>query len=93
MLTVDPDKRITLGQLWSHPWVRGATRWEPVGASVYCVLSDPSTGAVYADEQLVDELEASGYPRQMVLQSLLASEVNYLTAAYYLLAEGEWVPG
>ncbi|KAJ9506828.1 hypothetical protein QJQ45_030402, partial [Haematococcus lacustris] len=90
MLTVDPEKRITLGQLWSHPWVRGATRWEPVGASVYCVLSDPSTGAVYADEQLVDELEASGYPRQMVLQSLLASEVNYLTAAYYLLAEGEW---
>jgi hypothetical protein len=68
MLSVDPDRRITIEQLWGHPWLKAASRWEPLGASIYQISTDAGTGAVYADEQLVAELEAAGYARQMVLQ-------------------------
>lgn len=86
---MDPDRRITFEQVWQHPWVRAANKWEAVGASIYMVRAEPSTGAVYADEQLVSELETAGYPRSLILQHLLNGECNYLTASYYLLAEGK----
>ena len=34
----------------------------------YMVRIEPSTGAVYADEQLLQELEVAGYKRSPLLQ-------------------------
>ena len=42
--------------------------WEPHGAGVYNVRVDPCTGAVHADEQLLQEMEMAGYPKATVLQ-------------------------
>lgn len=68
MLTVDPTRRITLEQVWQHPWVRAGPRWEPVGSSIYNVKVDVHTGAVYADAQLLQELEEAGFSRSKMLQ-------------------------
>ena len=44
-------------------------RWEPSSAvCAYMVRIEPSTGAVYADEQLLQELEVAGYKRSLLLQ-------------------------
>ena len=44
-------------------------RWEPSRAlCAYLVRVEPSTGAVYADEQVLQELEAVGHQRGLVLQ-------------------------
>ncbi len=127
MLTVDPLRRVTFDVVMNHPWVKQA-RWEPPGNFAYMVRVEPTTGAVYADEQLLQvreviqglrvvnqrmgcllcfsrgqtntgiihldppplqELEAAGFARAKVLQSLLQSEANSCTAAYYLLAEAK----
>lgn len=55
-------------QVRAHPFIHGGAEWEPLGGSIYSVRTDMASGAVYADEQLVGEMEAAGYPRQMVLQ-------------------------
>lgn len=87
MLSVDPSKRITFEEFWSHPWIQQSLKWEPTGLSANTVRTDTSTGAVYADEQLLEAMENLGYSRSAVLQSLLLGEFNSLTACYYLLAE------
>ncbi len=65
---MDPTRRITCEQIMQHPWLQGGPKWEPMGATVYMVRVDPATGAVYADEQLLQEMEVAGYPRATVLQ-------------------------
>ena len=55
-------------QVWQHPWVRAGPRWEAIGSSIYHVRTDPTTGAVYADAQLLQELEEAGYSRSKLLQ-------------------------
>jgi hypothetical protein len=53
MLTLDPDQRITLEQVWAHPWVASVPRWQPPGVGagrLYRALTDPTTGAVLPDD-------------------------------------------
>lgn len=90
MLTVDPTARITLRMMRFHPWFTLASpQFDPIGTSLYTVRADPESGAVYADEQLIGEMESAGYPRHMVLQHLLNADADYVTAGYYLLVEGK----
>ncbi|GAX80939.1 hypothetical protein CEUSTIGMA_g8374.t1 [Chlamydomonas eustigma] len=89
MLTVDPSKRTTFEGVLSHPWVRQAVKWDLPNSTAYMVKVEPTTGAVYADEQLLQELESGGFVRSKVLQSLLQGEANSMTAAYFLLAEAK----
>jgi hypothetical protein len=50
---------------------------------------DDSTGLIAADEGILTELESHSYPRAMVLKLLAANECNYVTASYFLSAEGK----
>jgi hypothetical protein len=72
MLIVDPDRRITFEQLWGHPWVRGAARWEPLGASIYQVTTDPSSGEEGRhSQQSSDSEEIRGDQRILVKSSIV----------------------
>lgn len=44
-------------------------------------------GGVEAQASILEELEGHGYSRSAVVRYLAASECNYITASYYLLAE------
>ena len=41
------------------------------------------------EEETVAEVVRFGYPREYVVQSLLANEANYCTASYYLLNQDQ----
>ena len=87
MLTTDPDKRVTFEQLVNHPWVRGASRWEGLGASLYTtVRCEPSSGAVYADDGVLADLAEADYPPSLVLYNLLNNEVSLDTSYYFLFS-------
>eukprot|EP00878_Enallax_costatus_P027234 GHUV01029297.1.p1 GENE.GHUV01029297.1~~GHUV01029297.1.p1 ORF type:complete len:198 (+),score=48.38 GHUV01029297.1:41-595(+) len=89
MLTVDPDRRITLAEVAAHPWTRGSgPGWEMPSSNCYAppaVTHDDAT----ADQSILAELETHGYPRATTLRYLAAGDTNYVTASYYLLAEGK----
>ena len=76
MLHVDPSKRITFAEFWDHPWIRQASRWEATGLVANAVKTDTSTGAVYADEQLLQVMEEAGYSRSGTLQVRISRMSN-----------------
>ncbi|EFJ49603.1 hypothetical protein VOLCADRAFT_42482, partial [Volvox carteri f. nagariensis] len=85
MLTTDPEKRITFPQ---HSWVRNGPQWRERGVNCYEVAPDPAApGGVRCDEQIVAELEVSGYTRSALVQHLIAGDANHITASYFLLCE------
>ena len=56
------------------------------------LLSDDTCVSNYSfvvEEETVAEVVRFGYPREYVVQSLLANEANYCTASYYLLNQDQ----
>lgn len=53
MLTVDPERRITFAEVWSHPWVRGGPAWLDRGVNIYALVPDvTAAGGLRCDEQV-----------------------------------------
>lgn len=86
MLTVDVEKRITFDQILQHPWVQQIPQWQPTWRSM---RREGSTGLVQPNEEVLQELQQRGYPRDVVLSQLQNNLCNYTTAAYHLLAEAK----
>ena len=80
MLCVEPAKRITFEELWEHAWIKQSPKWEPSGLKANTVKTDASTGAVYADEQLLQVMEEAGYSRSAVLQVSLNKDRGLMMA-------------
>ena len=76
-------------QIWLHPWVKAGPLWSPPAHSAYQLRMDEATGLLAADESILTDLEGHSYPRGMVMKLLAANECNYVTASYFLLAEGK----
>lgn len=92
MLTLDPEQRITLEACWAHPWVARAPRWEPPGVGagrLYRCLTDPTSGAVLANEGVMAQLEALGADGGAIRRALRSRECNSLTATYHLVLEAQ----
>jgi hypothetical protein len=90
MLQVDPGKRLTLDQVWAHPWVQGSPRWEPPGDGPGGLLRapvDPATGAAPPDAEVLELLRARGEDVAAVARALAARECSSVTAGYWLLRE------
>lgn len=90
MLTVDPAERITLADVWAHPWITGSPRWEPPGVGPGGLLRsevDPITGAPIPDETVMAQLVRLGYDRAATWRSLRLRAADELTTAYHLLAD------
>jgi len=97
MLCIDPRERILLEEIWKHPWVEGAKRWNPPGdgdGGMIRARTDPETGAQIPDPEVVAEWAMpcfgdSGIRCQnnvpALLRSLRLRECTALTAGYHLL--------
>lgn len=92
MLTVDPEERITLAEIWAHPWLASFDRWVPPGVGPGGLLRsevDPSTGAPVPDQEVMQQLGGLGYDTNAVWRSLRLRAADGLTAAYHLLADAK----
>ena len=94
MLTVNPEDRITIPEIWDHPWVKNGPAYEKhLDGGLYNIGRDPYTGAVKVDDGILKEMEAHGFDQRKTLEALMRNDANYITATYFLLAEGRAATG
>jgi 5'-AMP-activated protein kinase catalytic alpha subunit len=92
MLTVDPEARITLAEIWTHPWLASFDRWVPPGMGPGGLLRsevDPASGAPVPDQEVMQHLGGLGYNTNAVWRSLRLRAADGLSAAYHLLADAK----
>merc|ERR550534_1671609 len=77
MLTTDPDQRMTLKRIREHAWYRQMPE---------ASLKDFENEGVL-EEEILDQLDAFGFPRDYSVRCLLGNRHNHLTTTYYLLKE------
>mmetsp|Transcript_9579 Transcript_9579/g.18677 ORF Transcript_9579/g.18677 Transcript_9579/m.18677 type:complete len:476 (+) Transcript_9579:1355-2782(+) len=86
MMCILPNNRISLQKVLSHPWLTyEALSSEPCVAPSFKVKKFRVEPRVLLDEFLLAKVEALGWPQQVLIDCLTANEMNYGTAAYFLL--------
>ena len=81
LLTVDPNKRITLPEVFQHPWMKESS---PTTHSHRQPKSDPF---VNPEEFVLQKLVRCGFPRASILTSLRKYSLNHAYACYLTLAK------
>lgn len=92
MLTLDPGWRITLAEVWSHPFVRGGPRWEGPGEGHRGLMRAAgdmpcSSACMVPDDEVLHGCAMQGIDVAALTHALQARECSALTAPYFLLAE------
>jgi len=80
LLTADPTQRFTVANVRAHPWYRQIPE-----ASVQ--PRELAPGQLGLDEDVLQELDAYGFPRDYAVRCLELNKHNHLTTTYYLLVE------
>eukprot|EP01102_Stenamoeba_stenopodia_P007926 TRINITY_DN2237_c0_g1_i1.p1 TRINITY_DN2237_c0_g1~~TRINITY_DN2237_c0_g1_i1.p1 ORF type:complete len:515 (-),score=104.42 TRINITY_DN2237_c0_g1_i1:120-1664(-) len=79
MLTVDPQKRITIDEIRPHPWVTQGYDGPP---PTYL----PSTYPVHhTEERILEQLVSMGFDKEAAKEKILKNEHNQATYIYHLL--------
>jgi len=80
LLTADPTQRFTVADVRAHPWYRQIPE-----SSVQ--PRELAPGQLGLDEDVLQELDAYGFPRDYAVRCLELNKHNHLTTTYYLLVE------
>lgn len=80
ILVKDPSKRITIDQIWSHPWMK-----DSLGLRRDNSFSDIETVDNAVLDNVVLKLEDYGFNHHMINETLTGSLMNHLSATYLLL--------
>lgn len=83
MLTVDPEKRITVDQILQHRWVRGGPQCRPLW------FLSPTPDGVRLDEDVLATLESLGVARALVIEAVRHGQHNYISTSYFLLLQSK----
>lgn len=76
LLEIEPGKRITMKEIWAHPWVTGeAEKEETVSLMPNKCLN----------EEMVRKIEGFGFPREFVVKCLEGRCLGHVNACYYAL--------
>eukprot|EP00746_Dinoflagellata_sp_MGD_P142917 gnl/MRDRNA2_/MRDRNA2_75815_c0_seq1.p1 gnl/MRDRNA2_/MRDRNA2_75815_c0~~gnl/MRDRNA2_/MRDRNA2_75815_c0_seq1.p1 ORF type:complete len:604 (-),score=95.79 gnl/MRDRNA2_/MRDRNA2_75815_c0_seq1:633-2381(-) len=78
MLTTDPERRITIPRIRAHPWYRQIPESS---------LPTPDLQAAGLEEDVLEQLDRFGFPRDYATKCLQMNKHNHVTTTYYLLAE------
>lgn len=79
MLTTDPEQRYTVQRIRAHAWYRQVT--EPT------VKWDGERGERMLEEDVLEQLDRFGFPRDYAIKCLQMNKHNHVTTTYYLLTE------
>jgi len=91
MLTVHPEKRITLAEMMQHRWITrhlAAHKVHDRSGGSTSPTSPFDTSEI--DEDRIQWLERSGVNRRDLEEYLEQGDTNYLTTAYHLLGQHRW---
>jgi len=80
LLTAEPSQRFTVANVRAHPWYRQIPE-----SSVS--PRELAPGQLGLDEDVLQELDAYGFPRDYAVRCLELNKHNHLTTTYYLLVE------
>ena len=82
MLTIDPERRFTLEQIKTHPWLRVDETGE-----VKLTLQRASIPNCQLTNAILDHAELLGYDRRQVLRSVNGNSYDSDAAIWHLLLE------
>lgn len=87
MLSVDPQKRITLDQIWFHTWMDKQPQWKPTSLGPGGLLRHEidDVGTIIPDIQILQRLRQGGMDVNAISRAVVAKERTSLTVAYHLL--------
>ena len=79
MLKIEPAERITLQEIYSHPWLTGDPRFKLIQENQSDIIAQP-------EEFVVQKISRYGFPKDHILNSLKSSSLNHAFACYMTLA-------
>merc|ERR1719262_1528724 len=79
LLTTDPEQRYTVPRVRAHAWYR------QISESSFRL--DGERGERVLEEDVLDQLDKFGFPRDYAIKCLQMNKHNHVTTTYYLLTE------
>lgn len=83
LLTVDPNRRLTVVGVRQHNWYRQIQEASLPGPEIRQGVEAP----FQVDEEVLRELDAFGFPRDYAVRCLEVNKHNHVTTTYHLLSE------
>jgi hypothetical protein len=80
MLIKDAKKRITVEEMWQHPWFEGYVSYR---TRKYSQPQSPENN----DSYTFAKLEKLGFNQSRIMETLKNSQMNHISATYFLLTE------
>ena len=92
MLCVNPPKRITMNQVRRHQWTVSGEIYVPLKANESPLLVSDNPSEDLQNNEVVSHMQALGFRRGSVVESVLGRKKNHITTCFYLLCEKIGLP-
>jgi serine/threonine protein kinase len=92
MLCVNPPKRITMNQVRRHQWAVSGEIYVPLKATEAPLLVSDNPSDDLQNNDAVSHMQALGFRRGSIVESVLGRKKNHITTAFYLLCDKIGLP-
>ena len=92
MLCVNPPKRITMNQVRRHQWAVSGEIYVPLKATEAPLLVSDNPSDDLQNNDVVSHMQALGFRRGSIVESVLGRKKNHITTAFYLLCDKIGLP-
>ena len=92
MLCVNPPKRITMNQVRRHQWTVSGDIYVPLKANESPLLVADNPSDDLQNNDVVTHMQALGFRRGSIVESVLGRKKNHITTCFYLLCDKLGMP-
>ena len=92
MLCVNPPKRITMNQVRRHQWTVSGEIYVPLKANEAPLLVADNPSDDLQNNDVVMHMQALGFRRGSIVESVLGRKKNHITTCFYLLCDKIGMP-